>query len=289
MEAAGDGQIKDFVGTGPFRFVERIPDRYTRLARFDRYAARAEAPTGYGGRRTAYVDEIQFIPVPNVSTRTAGVESGEFHFSDWIAPDAHDRLARNPRLDVMIVKPNEWISAIFNKRQGLFTSRPLRQAVLAALDDESALSPSHRMAADVNGDASVDEKDVHLILVAAANPDAILPAADRCESGWIFWPLPPDLPNQHPIEPEVTEQTCRPGAIAAEPQGGPTMEENFEAIQFGDCAGRSRDERAPPRPLVCRAPSAARFLRARNASASRGSAANARSYICSEPLRSLIW
>jgi peptide/nickel transport system substrate-binding protein len=74
--------------------------------------------------------------VPDVSTRTAGVESGEFHFSDWIAPDAHDRLARNPRLGVMIVKPDEWISAIFNKRQGLFTSRPLRQAVLAALDME---------------------------------------------------------------------------------------------------------------------------------------------------------
>ena len=43
VDAAGDGQIKDFIGTGPFRFVERIPDRYTRMARFDRYAARPEA------------------------------------------------------------------------------------------------------------------------------------------------------------------------------------------------------------------------------------------------------
>jgi peptide/nickel transport system substrate-binding protein len=136
VEAAGDGQIKDFVGTGPFRFVERIPDRYTRLARFDRYAARSEPPSGYGGRRTAYVDEVQFIPVPDVSVRAAGVESGEYHFSDWIGPDSYERLAGNPRLDVMIVKPNEWISAIFNKRMGLFTNRALRQAVLAALDME---------------------------------------------------------------------------------------------------------------------------------------------------------
>src|SRR5262249_39688112 len=36
VEAAGDEQIKDFVGTGPFRFVERVPDRYTRMARFDK-------------------------------------------------------------------------------------------------------------------------------------------------------------------------------------------------------------------------------------------------------------
>ena len=67
VEAAGDGQIKDFVGTGPFRFVERIPDRHVRMARFDRYAARGEAPAGYGGRRTAYVDELHFIPAPDVS------------------------------------------------------------------------------------------------------------------------------------------------------------------------------------------------------------------------------
>jgi peptide/nickel transport system substrate-binding protein len=130
------GRSKDFGGTGPFRFVERSPDRYTRMARFDKYAARSEAANGYGGRRTAYVDELQFIPVPDVSVRAAGVESGEYHFSDWISPDAYERLTRNPRLDVMIVKPNEWVSAIFNKKQGLFTSKALRQAVVAALDVE---------------------------------------------------------------------------------------------------------------------------------------------------------
>ena len=136
VDAAGDGQIKDFVGTGPFRFVERVPDRYTRMARFDRYARPAEAANGYGGRRTAYVDEVQFIPVPDVSVRAAGVESGEYHFSDWIAPDNYDRLTRNARLDVMLVKPNEWVSAIFNKKQSPFTNRALRQAFVAALDME---------------------------------------------------------------------------------------------------------------------------------------------------------
>jgi peptide/nickel transport system substrate-binding protein len=136
VEAAGDQQIKEFIGTGPFRFVERVADRYVRMARFDRYAARSEPPSGYGGKRTAYVDEIQFIPVPDVATRAAGVESGEYHFSDWIAPDSYDRLGASPRLDVMIVKPNEWITGVFNKKQGPFANRTLRQAVVAALDME---------------------------------------------------------------------------------------------------------------------------------------------------------
>jgi peptide/nickel transport system substrate-binding protein len=136
VEAAGDGQIKEFIGTGPFRLLERVPDRYVRMGRFDRYAARSEPATGYGGKKTAYVDELQFIPVPDVSVRIAGVESGEYHFSDWITPDAYNRLLQNPRLDVMIVKPNEWITGVLNKKMGLFTNRTLRQAVVSALDME---------------------------------------------------------------------------------------------------------------------------------------------------------
>src|SRR5690349_18612984 len=63
-EAAGDQPIKEYVGTGPFRFVEHRPDRHVRVARFKEYAARTDAPSFAGGRRVAYVDEILFIPVP---------------------------------------------------------------------------------------------------------------------------------------------------------------------------------------------------------------------------------
>ena len=42
VEAAGDGPIKEFIGTGPFRLLEWVPDRYIRMGRFDRYAARSE-------------------------------------------------------------------------------------------------------------------------------------------------------------------------------------------------------------------------------------------------------
>jgi hypothetical protein len=34
IEAAGEGQLKEFIGTGPFRFVEHRPDRHIKLARF---------------------------------------------------------------------------------------------------------------------------------------------------------------------------------------------------------------------------------------------------------------
>ena len=53
IEAAGEGQLKEFIGTGPYRFVEHRPDRHIKLARFKDYSARAEPPSGFGGKRTA--------------------------------------------------------------------------------------------------------------------------------------------------------------------------------------------------------------------------------------------
>jgi peptide/nickel transport system substrate-binding protein len=87
IDATGDGQLKQFIGTGPFRFVEHKPDRHVRLARFKEYAARSEPANGAGGKRIAYLDELLFIPVPDGAVRLPGVESGSYHYSEQIKPD----------------------------------------------------------------------------------------------------------------------------------------------------------------------------------------------------------
>ncbi len=134
IAAAGSGPIREFVGTGPFRFVEHRPDRHVRLARFDGYAARPEPPDGYGGRRAAYVDEILFIPVPEVSTRLNGVETGEYHYAHQITPESYERVLRSAEVQPQIVKPAIWPAVVLNHRQGLMTSKKVRQAFQAALD-----------------------------------------------------------------------------------------------------------------------------------------------------------
>jgi peptide/nickel transport system substrate-binding protein len=81
VEATGDGQLKEYVGTGPFKFAEHRPDRHIRLVRFDGYAARPEAASGLGGQRAAHLDEILFLPVPDYATRQAGMQTGEYDSS----------------------------------------------------------------------------------------------------------------------------------------------------------------------------------------------------------------
>ena len=129
-------KVTEYVGTGPFKLAEWKPDQYIRMVRFDEYKSRAEKPNGYGGGKTAWVDEIRWIPVPEVATRVAQVETGELEFADDLNLDAYDRLQTNPNVRTIVSKPYYWLVAVFNKKDGLMTNAKLRQAWQAAIDIE---------------------------------------------------------------------------------------------------------------------------------------------------------
>jgi peptide/nickel transport system substrate-binding protein len=139
IDAAGAQPLKEFVGTGPFRFVEHRPDRHIKLARFDGYAARAEPASGLAGRRTARLDEILFMPVPDYATRQAGVLTGEYDYIQQVKPDQVERIKAAPGVEPVVVKPYGWVTIVFNMKQGLMTDVRLRQAAQAALDVEPML------------------------------------------------------------------------------------------------------------------------------------------------------
>jgi len=139
VDAAGEGQLKEFVGTGPFKFVEHKPDRHIKLARYDGYAPRAEPASGLAGQRVAYLDEIYFMPVPDYATRQAGIITGEYTFIQQVKPDQYDRIKSSPGVEPVVVKPYGWVTIVLNTKQGLMTDKRVRQAVQAALDVEPML------------------------------------------------------------------------------------------------------------------------------------------------------
>ncbi len=139
VEASGEGQLKEYVGTGPFKFAEHRPDRHIRLVRFDGYGARAEAANGLGGQRVAHVDEILFLPVPDYATRQAGMQTGEYDFIQQVKPDQYDRLRGMAGVEPVIAKPYGWATLVLNLKQGVMTDKRLRQAIQAAVDVEPAM------------------------------------------------------------------------------------------------------------------------------------------------------
>ena len=127
-------QLKDFIGTGPYKFKERRPDQFTVLVRHDGYAPRKEAPSGYAGRREALLDELRFVPVPNANTRVEGALSGQFQYADLLPVEAAGRIDKGAPAVVPIVTRNFGFPYIvFNTKEGVLASQPLRRAVQTAV------------------------------------------------------------------------------------------------------------------------------------------------------------
>jgi peptide/nickel transport system substrate-binding protein len=137
LEEAGEGQIRTHIGTGPFKLAELHPGR-VKLVRFKGYQGRAEPPNGLGGGKTAWVDTLLFLYIPDDSVRMAALESGDVDIT-WGMHKAYDRLKAHPDLKVRIEKPGHKFATMLNKKKGLFANVKLRQAALAALDMEPIL------------------------------------------------------------------------------------------------------------------------------------------------------
>jgi peptide/nickel transport system substrate-binding protein len=96
----------------------------------------ARSPTATAAPKIVYVDEIRWIPVPDVATRVAQMETGELELADDLNADAYDRLKASANARPIISKLYYWLVAVLNKKEGLMTNQKLRQAWQAALDIE---------------------------------------------------------------------------------------------------------------------------------------------------------
>ncbi|GHU27237.1 ABC transporter substrate-binding protein [Betaproteobacteria bacterium] len=129
-------QIKDFIGTGPYRFKERRPDQYTLLTRFDAYSARKEAASGYAGKREALIEELRFVPVPSASTRVEGSLSGQFDFADLLPVESIARLERAGASVVPIMTESFGFPyLVFNTTEGVLASQAMRLSVQTAFGE----------------------------------------------------------------------------------------------------------------------------------------------------------
>lgn len=137
-ENAGDAELTEIVGTGPYKLQERAPDQYIQLVRFEEYAGRDEEPNGYGGGRKQYADEIRFMPVPDPNTRVEGAVAGQFHYVDSIPVEAHDRVASG-NSEIVMLAPFGWPVFVMNTKEGVNADIKVRKAIQAALAPKDML------------------------------------------------------------------------------------------------------------------------------------------------------
>lgn len=138
IESASPEGITEYIGTGPFQFVEWKQDQYIHFKKFEDYQPVDQEPSGLVGRKEALVDEIYFYIVPDTSTRLAGLQTGEYDFAYGVPYDSYEQLESDPNIETILTPAaNEML--VFNKVEGISTNPEFRKAINTALDLEEIM------------------------------------------------------------------------------------------------------------------------------------------------------
>lgn len=133
------GYVTSYIGTGPYKFVEWIPDQYILIEKNEDYVQIANgAKAGWAGEKKAPTKKLFFHFVADDSTRVAGIQTGEYDLIYKAPYEDYTMLNSNKKLTMFnAIYGDIWM--VFNKREGIASNPKIRQAVQIALDNEEIL------------------------------------------------------------------------------------------------------------------------------------------------------
>jgi peptide/nickel transport system substrate-binding protein len=113
-------------GTGPYKFDKMVPHQRLEFVPNTEYWDKARVPKQ---------DRLVLVPMPEASTRTAALLSGQVNWIEAPSPDALERLKSSGMRIVTRIYPHNW-SYQLNFVKGPFTDKRVRQAANYALNRE---------------------------------------------------------------------------------------------------------------------------------------------------------
>lgn len=136
--------VSEYIGTGPYKFVEWKDGQYIKLERFDDYQPYGtEGETdGWWGYKSAPTKTVYFDLVTDSATRVAGISSGEYDVAHELPTDNYaqfgDESSYKIYKDVL-----GCFAVVYNKAEGLCSNVAFRQAVNAVLNPEEILTGAY--------------------------------------------------------------------------------------------------------------------------------------------------
>ena len=136
-----DGKIADadLIGTGPYKYVEHLADRYIKMEKYQDYKPLETDEDGLAETRHGYVDELYFYSTPDINARISGVQTNEYDIAFGVPDNMRATLEADPNLDIEIKDLSIFCGLIFNYEKGQCTDVNLRNAILACLDMNSLM------------------------------------------------------------------------------------------------------------------------------------------------------
>lgn len=138
----GSEQIKEQIGSGPFRFVpeEYRPGEKVVYARFDRYKPRAEPPSGTAGGKNVYLDRVEWVIIRDPQTQLNALLANEVDLIEQPAFEQYSTLKSSPGIQIVDAQPAglQFIFR-FNHLHPPFDNVKIRAAAMVAMGQEAFL------------------------------------------------------------------------------------------------------------------------------------------------------
>ena len=133
-------QVKEAIGSGPFRFLadEWVSGARAAYARYDGYVPREEKPDYFSGGKVTHFDRVEWVVQPDPSTAAAALQKGE---TDWVELPLIDlcpMLKKSPDVLVKVHDPYGWLPILaVNHLYPPFDNLKLRRALLPAINQHA--------------------------------------------------------------------------------------------------------------------------------------------------------
>ncbi|HEX3951950.1 MAG TPA: ABC transporter substrate-binding protein [Stellaceae bacterium] len=131
-------QLTELVGSGPFRFKadERVPGAHNVYERFAGYKPRDAGKSDWtAGPKTAHFDRVVWSTIPDVSTASGALQTGE---QDWLENASFDMLPilrQTPEITLTVLDPTGSVGMMgVNHLQPPFDNPAIRRALFGAID-----------------------------------------------------------------------------------------------------------------------------------------------------------
>jgi peptide/nickel transport system substrate-binding protein len=140
-EAAGDNQLEDTTGSGPYVFKqdEWLPGSRVVYVKNPRYRPRAEPPSGTAGGKRVFVDRIEWHILRDAQTQVNALVKGEIDLVEQPAHEHYASLRASPDIQVIDNRHGAQVLLRFNHLQPPFNDARARRAALVALSQEPFL------------------------------------------------------------------------------------------------------------------------------------------------------
>jgi peptide/nickel transport system substrate-binding protein len=142
-KAPATQQIKEYVGSGPYRFLrdEWVSGSHAAWARNEKYVPRQEPPEYLSGGKVAHFDRVEWTVQKDPATAAAALQTGEV---DWIEQPLNDlapMLRQSPGVKVEVFDPLGSLGVLaFNHLYPPFDNPKLLRALLPAVDQKEYLA-----------------------------------------------------------------------------------------------------------------------------------------------------